>query len=549
MAGRKVKQIYHPSALPELSPQDGRCKRVAAYARVSTASDEQMNSVEAQKDYFTQLIMKHPGWRFAGLYADEGITGTSTRQREAFKQMIEDAIAGKIDLILTKSISRFARNTVDTLNTIRSLKACGVEVFFEKENIYTLDSKGEFLITLLSGIAEEESRTISENVKWGHRKAFQDGRYSLPYKHFLGYRKGADGKPEIIPAEATTIRWIYYLFLEGYSTPAIAKILTATAILTPRGLSVWDNSTVRSILSNEKYYGAALLQKTYSTDCITHTQVCNHGELPMYFIENDHPGIVSKEVFEEVQIRLKNKTRLCSSYTLFSHQICCPICGSWYGPKKWHSTTYNNVVWECNRRYQKENPHSPPHLYEELLIDAFREITHTLLEENHILDDCLQTLMTITKAPNLREIDLSDIYYADYPEESERATWLLIIDKVVPTAGSNLTFYVIDGTTRTIPMQRTTLLGYSRITAEERADIIQDYLNGVTSAKIAQMHDRPVDTIRSIIQRAKAPNKKRKCNPKKCLHCGKTFYSLPSAKQKYCCRECFLAERFGNRIL
>ena len=175
---------------------------MAAYARVSTASDEQLNSVEAQKDYFAKLIHQRPDWIFIDVYADEGITGTSINRREAFNRMVTDALAGNIDLIVTKSISRFARNTVDTLNTIRQLKAANVEVFFEKENIYTMDSKGEFLITLLSSIAEEESRSISENVKWGQRKRFADGKYSVPYKHFLGYRKGADGSMEIVPEEA-----------------------------------------------------------------------------------------------------------------------------------------------------------------------------------------------------------------------------------------------------------------------------------------------------------------------------------------------------------
>ena len=200
MDERKVKRIYHPPAVPAADLfKGGKQRRVAAYARVSTASDEQLNSVEAQKDYFDKLIRPRPDWIFVGVYADEGITGTSINRREAFNRMVTDALAGDIALIVTKSISRFARNTVDTLNTIRQLKAANVEVFFEKENIYTMDSKGEFLITLLSSIAEEESRSISENVKWGQRKRFADGKYSVPYKHFRGYRKGANGIMEIIP--------------------------------------------------------------------------------------------------------------------------------------------------------------------------------------------------------------------------------------------------------------------------------------------------------------------------------------------------------------
>lgn len=220
--------------------------------------------MEAQKDYFEKLIQRRPDWSFVGVYADEGITGTSINRREAFNRMVTDALSGNIDLIVTKSISRFARNTVDTLNTIRQLKAANVEVFFEKENIYTMDSKGEFLITLLSSIAEEESRSISENVKWGQRKRFADGKYSVPYKHFLGYRKGADGGMEIVPEEAKVVRWIYHMFLEGIAPTAIATILTTANIPSPAGRDQWWPKTVMSILTNEKYYGAARLQKHIS---------------------------------------------------------------------------------------------------------------------------------------------------------------------------------------------------------------------------------------------------------------------------------------------
>ena len=204
MAERIVTVIQPRLLLPSLSQESGK-QRVAAYARVSTDSDEQMGSVEAQKDYFEKLIQKRPDWEFAGIYADEGISGTSLNRREAFNRMVADALDGKIDLIITKSLSRFARNTVDTLNTIRKLKIAGVGVYFEKEDINTLDSKGEFLITLMSSLAEEESRSISENVKWGQRKRFADGKYSVPYKHFLGYRKGTDGTMEIVPEETKVV--------------------------------------------------------------------------------------------------------------------------------------------------------------------------------------------------------------------------------------------------------------------------------------------------------------------------------------------------------
>lgn len=302
MAERIIKRVDKAAmTVPSLPQPIRRYKRVAAYARVSTASDEQMNSVEAQKDYFEKMILHHENWVLAGIYADEGISGTSIRQRKAFLEMIDDAMAGKIDLIVTKSVSRFARNTVDTLNTIRQLKAIGVEVYFEKENIYTLDTKGEFLITLMSSLAEEEARSLSENVKWGKRKAFSDGRYTLPYKRFLGYKKGEDNLPEIIPTEAQIVRWIYYLYLIGTATSTISKILTQVGIPTPGNKNRWSPTTIDSILQNEKYCGAALLQKGFTVDYRTKKTKVNRGELPQYYIEHDHDPIIPKEIFDEVQ--------------------------------------------------------------------------------------------------------------------------------------------------------------------------------------------------------------------------------------------------------
>lgn len=236
MAKKTVTLI--PAVKPKFSSQTtdtGRKRRVAAYARVSTDSDEQFTSFEAQVDYYTKLIKERQDWLFVDVYTDEGISGTSTKHRAGFNKMIEDALDGKIDLIVTKSISRFARNTIDTLTTVRKLKEKGIEVYFEKENIYTLDSKGELLITIMSSIAQEESRSISENVTWGQRKRFSDGKVSLPYKQFLGYERGDDGLPKVVPEQAKTVRLIYRLFLEGETPTGIARILTEQGIPTPGG--------------------------------------------------------------------------------------------------------------------------------------------------------------------------------------------------------------------------------------------------------------------------------------------------------------------------
>ena len=223
-----------------------------------------MNSfpAHAQVDYYTRYIQEKENWEFVDVYTDEGISATNTKKRDGFKRMIADALNGKTDMIITKSVSRFARNTVDTLTTVRQLKDKGVEVYFEKENIYTLDSKGELLITIMSSLAQEESRSISENVTWGQRKRFADGKVSLPYAKFLGYEKGEDGLPKIVKSEAVTVRLIYRLFLEG-KTSGIAKHLTANGSSTPLGRK-WQASTVESILKNEKYKGDAVLQKTFT---------------------------------------------------------------------------------------------------------------------------------------------------------------------------------------------------------------------------------------------------------------------------------------------
>ena len=233
-----------------LSGEERKRLRVAAYARVSTNNEEQLTSYEAQVDYYTRYIQSKEEWEFVKVFTDEGISATNTKKREGFNQMVAEAMAGKIDLIITKSISRFARNTVDTLTTVRKLKEKGIEVYFEKENIRTLDGKGELLITIMSSLAQEESRSISENVTWGQRKRFADGKVSLPYGRFLGYRKGKDELPEIVEEEAVTVQLIYRLFLYGKSPSAIASYLTGEGIPTPAGKRNWRPNTVESILTN-----------------------------------------------------------------------------------------------------------------------------------------------------------------------------------------------------------------------------------------------------------------------------------------------------------
>jgi len=374
-------------------------KRVAAYARVSTDNDEQLSSYEAQVDYYTRHIKSNPAWEFIDVYSDEGISATSTKKRNGFNRMISDALNGKIDLIITKSVSRFARNTVDTLTTVRQLKEKGVEVYFEKENIYTMDCKGELLITIMSSLAQEESRSISENVTWGQRKRFADGKVSLPYGKFLGYEKGEDGLPKIVEKEAAVVRLIYKLFLEGKTPSGIARYLTVDKIPTPAGKEVWQSSTALSILQNEKYKGDAMLQKTFTVDFLTKKKKVNEGEVPQYYVENSHPAIITPEVFDLVQHEIKKRKGVKGYKTgesCFSGRIICGECGSFYGSKVWHSTSkYRRTIWQCNHKFKNEEKCQTPHLYEDTLKSAFLEAFNSLLESR---DEILQGYETIIKA-------------------------------------------------------------------------------------------------------------------------------------------------------
>ena len=372
-------------ATPKIAVQNNTSaqkKRVAAYARVSTDTEEQISSYEAQVDHYTKHIKSNENWHFKGVFTDEGISATSTKNREGFKRMINAALDGNIDLIITKSVSRFARNTVDTLTTVRKLKEKGVEVYFEKENIYTLDSKGELLITIMSSLAQEESRSISENVTWGQRKRFADGKINLPYKHFLGYEKGENGLPKIIESEAKIVRWIYRMFLEGKTPSFIAKYLTEQKIPTPANRQIWQSSTVESILTNEKYKGDAVLQKTFTVDFLTKKKKINEGEVQQYYIEESHPAIVPPETFDLAQIEFqKRKGQRKSTAGVFASKVICGECGGFYGSKVWHSNTkYRRIIWQCNQKFKNKEKCSTPHFTEEQLKQAFVDVFNSTID-------------------------------------------------------------------------------------------------------------------------------------------------------------------------
>lgn len=360
--------------------------KVAAYARVSTEQDEQQSSYEAQVDFYTRHIKANPDWEFVKVFADRGITGTNTKNRDEFNQMIALALAGGIDLILTKSISRFARNTVDTLQTVRKLKKAGVEVQFEKENLHTFDPKCEMMLTIMSSLAQEESRSISENVRWGQQQSMRKGKVHIAYAHFLGYQKGADGRPEIVEEEAEIIRRIYNLYLSGWTIRHIAKQLTEDEIPTPGGKSKWHTSTIESILSNEKYKGDALLQKTYTEDYLTKKVRKNHGEVKQYLVEHSHAPIIDPDTFDRVQALLAKqrpyRSKLRDS-SPFCNKLICADCGGFYGHKVWHN--HNNTerydVWYCNQRYKGGKTCKSPVLYEREIRLMFERILEILKEK------------------------------------------------------------------------------------------------------------------------------------------------------------------------
>ena len=379
-------------------------KRVAAYARVSTDMEEQQSSYTAQVDYYTRHITTHSGWQLAGIYTDEGISGTSTKHRAGFQQMITDALAGKIDLILTKSVSRFARNTVDTLTHVRRLKEAGVEVYFEKENIWTLDSKGELLITIMSSLAQEESRSISENVTWGHRKRFADGKVMVPYASLLGYKKGEDGNLVIDETQAPVVREIYGLFLAGKSIREIAACLEAQGILTPRGKTRWSVTTIRSILSNEKYKGDALLQKTFTADFLSKTIKPNQGEVPQYYVTGNHEPIIAPDVWDQVQYELATRhgTGSGSKVHLFSSRLKCADCGAWYGRKTWASTTNKHTVWHCNNKHAAPKTCTTPTLRDHQIKTAYLSAL-SQLATNLENEDLRQDLAAVFTTKELEE--------------------------------------------------------------------------------------------------------------------------------------------------
>jgi len=404
-------------AKPEAAsrPSIRRQLRVAAYCRVSTDDEEQLTSYEAQQNYYTDKIMTNQDWTMAGIFADEGITGTSARKRPEFLRMIRLCKQKKIDIILTKSISRFARNTVDCLNYIRALRELGIAVIFEKENINTLEADSEILITMLGAFAQAESESISANVRWGKRQAMREGKAIIQYDRLYAYQKGEDGKPQIIPDQAEVVQSIYKQYLAGASLRMIKDRLEAEQIPNAAGNARWTITAVRSILSNEKYCGDVLLQKSFVSDCINRKVIRNTGQLPMYLVQNHHEGIVDRKTFHAVQAEMARRnagkspskknastgmTSYASKYAL-SERLVCGECGTLYRRCTWTCKGQKRIVWRCVSRldYGKKYCHHSPTLDEAPLQRAILAAINSAMSKKDQLIHQLQSAMELELAP------------------------------------------------------------------------------------------------------------------------------------------------------
>jgi DNA invertase Pin-like site-specific DNA recombinase len=394
-----VKTVRMIPVKPEFTEQAKaqQILRVAAYCRVSTKKDEQHMSYEAQKDFYTDKIIKNPEWRYVDTYGDRGITGTIAKKREDFMRMIRDCKKGRIDLIITKSIYRFSRNTVDTINFVRMLKSMGIGIIFELQGLDTRKVTSEFMMTVYAGMGQAEIENLSANVKFGKKRSIEKGNVHISHKSFLGLSKGANGSTEIEPEEAAVVIKIYESFLAGHTYQRIADDLTAAGILTPMKKSVWTASTVQSILKNEKYIGDALLQKTYIANCLTHESKVNNGELPQFYVENNHPAIIDRGVWNQVQEEITRRSgkrkikevgttseqgKYSSKYAL-TELLVCGECGTPYRRCTWSKNGNKKIVWRCisrldyGKKYCKESPSLEESVLQDAILEAVTKISQT----------------------------------------------------------------------------------------------------------------------------------------------------------------------------
>jgi len=378
--------------------------RVAAYCRVSTDDEEQLTSYEAQVNHYTNHIRQNQEWEFAGIYADEAISGTNTKKRTDFNRLMEDCMADKIDYVITKSVSRFARNTLDTLNYTRQLKEKNIPVFFEKENIISTDSKGELMLTIMASIAQEESRSTSQNVKMGFAFRFQKGEIQINHNRFMGYTKDENKRLVIVPEQAEIVKRIYREYLEGASLLEIGRGLEADGILTAADKERWRPETIKKILQNEKYIGDALLQKTYTVDFLSKKRVVNNGVVPQYYVENSHEAIIPRDLYMQVQEELVRRAnlrigkngskRVYSSKYALSSIVFCGECGEIYRRVHWNNRGKKSIVWRCVGRLEEKDSKcgSPTILESDLQDGVLKAINQTIIGRDEFVDVLMQNI-------------------------------------------------------------------------------------------------------------------------------------------------------------
>ena len=421
-----VRKVTVIPADPKHNQKDIRKQRlrVAPYCRVSTSSEEQLDSYQAQIEYYTEKIAAQQEWTMVDMFADEGKTATSTKKRKDFLRMIKACEKGKVDLIITKSVSRFCRNTLDGLDYVRRLKRMGVGVFFEKENVNTLYMDNEMILTFMMSQAQAESESMSGNIRWGHRKNFKDGKVYFHYAGFLGYRRGENNLPEIDPEEAEIVRRIFSRYLIGHSVAKIIADLEADGIKTARGHKKWNDGVIRGMLQNEKYMGDALLQKTYIADLFTRQTKKNTGELPQYYVENSHPAIIDRLTFQRVQEEMARRSSLKKVSTaaktelakysgkyVLTELLSCGNCGSPYRRVTWTRPEGKKIVWRCINRLENGK---------KFCKDA------PTLEENRIHTAVVSAMNEMFSQKSLKAILQDSIRTALLPENGE--TSLAAID-------------------------------------------------------------------------------------------------------------------------
>ena len=408
-----VRKVTVIPADPKHNQKDIRKQRlrVAPYCRVSTSSEEQLDSYQAQIEYYTEKIAAQQEWTMVDMFADEGKTATSTKKRKDFLRMIKACEKGKVDLIITKSVSRFCRNTLDGLDYVRRLKRMGVGVFFEKENVNTLYMDNEMILTFMMSQAQAESESMSGNIRWGHRKNFKDGKVYFHYAGFLGYRRGENNLPEIDPEEAEIVRRIFSRYLIGHSVAKIIADLEADGIKTARGHKKWNDGVIRGMLRNEKYMGDALLQKTYIADLFTRQTKKNTGELPQYYVENSHPAIIDRLTFQRVQEEMARRSSLKKVSTaaktelakysgkyVLTELLSCGNCGSPYRRVTWTRPEGKKIVWRCINRLEngKKFCKDAPTLEESRIHTAVVSAMNEMFSQNSlkaILQDSIRTAL------------------------------------------------------------------------------------------------------------------------------------------------------------